>query len=126
MSHRVNNNSSNSGITSIQEAKDVIMQAVGISVVTIVLAGITALSTGNGLIFLVNIVVNGGIAWGIYKMSRTAAIIGLTLNIIATLILIWAPIPLGVKFISVPILYAYINAVRGTFAYHKLYKQKFQ
>ena len=126
MSHRVNNNSSYLGIQNIQEAKDIIMQAVCISVITIMLAGIIALSEGDGLIFLISVVMNGSIAWGIYKMSPIAAIIGFTLTIIITLILLIAPVPLGGKFISVPLLYAYINAMRGTFAYHKFCHQKFQ
>lgn len=127
MPHRVNNNSSYLGIQNIQEAKDIIMQAVCISVITIMLAGIIALSKSDGSIFLINVVMNGSIAWGIYKMSRIAAIIGLTLTIIVTLILVIDPdVTLSVKFISVPLLYAYTNAVRGTFAYHKFYRQKFQ
>lgn len=125
MPHQTKNSSSDSGIQNIQEAKDIIIHAVWISVVATVLAGIIALSAGDGLIFLISIVVNGGIAWGIYKMSRTAAIIGLTLSIIITFILLLAPVSLSVKFISVPLLYAYINAVRGTFAYHKLCHRKF-
>ncbi|GJD19176.1 hypothetical protein RIVM261_041320 [Rivularia sp. IAM M-261] len=125
MSHRVNNNSSYLGIENIQEAKDITIHAVWISVVATVLAGIIALLAGDGLIFLISVVMNGSIVWGIYKMSRIAAIIGLTLTIIVTLILLIANVPLSVKFILVPLLYAYINAVRGTFAYHKLCHRKF-
>lgn len=62
------------------------------------------------------------IAWGIYRMSRIAALIGL---IGYCLERIYMQIALGPSFgagifVTLLIMFAFINSVRGTFAYHRM------
>ncbi|HBL58637.1 MAG TPA: hypothetical protein DDZ80_09010 [Cyanobacteria bacterium UBA8803] len=61
------------------------------------------------------------IAWGIHKMSRFAAVAGLVLYIVEQIIMrISNPSNFGAGlFIVILFILAFINAVRGTFAYHR-------
>jgi hypothetical protein len=61
------------------------------------------------------------IAWGIYKMSRVASVTGLVLYI-AEQIVIRASNPKMAAngiFVVVLLVFAFVNALRGTFAYQK-------
>jgi hypothetical protein len=64
------------------------------------------------------------IAWGIYRMSRVAAIAGLVLYIIERIPLLFAettaPILAGRAFFGLFMLLLFVNGVRGTFAHHRL------
>jgi hypothetical protein len=71
---------------------------------------------------LIDAAIFGLIAWGIYRMSRVAAIAGLILYIIERIAM---HVMLGRSyitaiFVTVMFLFAFINAVRGTFAYHRM------
>jgi hypothetical protein len=71
---------------------------------------------------LIDAAIFGLIAWGIYRMSRVAAVAGLVLYIIERIAM---HIALGKShisgiFVTVLFLFAFINAVRGTFAYHRM------
>ncbi len=71
---------------------------------------------------LVDAAIFGIIAWGIYRMSRVAAVAGL---VGYSLEKIYMQATLGSKvgsglFVAVIIILAFINAVRGTFAYHRM------
>jgi hypothetical protein len=71
---------------------------------------------------LIDAAIFGLIAWGIYRMSRVAAVAGLVLYIIERIAM---HIVLGKShisgiFVTVLFLFAFINAVRGTFAYHRM------
>lgn len=62
------------------------------------------------------------IAWGIYQRSRIAALMGL---IVYCLERIYMQITLGASFgagifVTLIIIFAFINSVRGTFAYHRM------
>ena len=64
------------------------------------------------------------IAWGIYKMSRVAAVAGLVLYV-AEQILMRMDNPKASGsgiFLAVVIVLAFINGVRGTFAYHRFHR----
>jgi hypothetical protein len=73
--------------------------------------------------FLIDTVIIGIIALGIYRMSRIAAVAGLANYIIAQIFL-W--IDTGPSSIVVLIIFAkmFLNSIRGTFAYHKYRKEK--
>ncbi|MEM9216666.1 MAG: hypothetical protein AAGD25_20245 [Cyanobacteria bacterium P01_F01_bin.150] len=63
------------------------------------------------------------IAIGIYRMSRIAAIAGLSLYVINQIYMLTVTGPrasgLGIMLL---IVFAFINGIRGTFAYHRLKK----
>jgi hypothetical protein len=71
---------------------------------------------------LVDAALFGVIAWGIYRMSRVAAVAGLAVYILER---IYMQSALGAKagsgiVVTILIILAFINAVRGTFAYHRM------
>lgn len=72
---------------------------------------------------LFGIVLYALVAWGIYCMSRIAAIAGLILYIIDRIAIMSDP-QVGVNGfsigIAVCITMAFVNSIRGTFAYHRL------
>ncbi|MEW9124739.1 MAG: hypothetical protein AB2421_18655 [Thermotaleaceae bacterium] len=61
------------------------------------------------------------IGFGIYKMSRIASVLGLSLYIIERILMM---MEYGFKFDFMLIIFctAFANSIRGTFAYHKLKK----
>jgi len=61
------------------------------------------------------------IAWGIHKMSRLAAVSGLLIHLVSR-IYIYQVTGAGVWdiLIASAIAWCFINAIRGTFAYHRL------
>lgn len=61
------------------------------------------------------------IAWGIHKMSRFAAVAGLVLYIVEQIVMRTSNPSLSGSglFLVVFFVLAFINAVRGTFAYHR-------
>lgn len=68
------------------------------------------------------------IAYGIHKMSRIAAMVGLALYV-AERVVLWSnpmfkPNAVGL-IMTIFITFAFINAVRGTFAYHQYRRQEF-
>ncbi|MBD2328726.1 hypothetical protein [Alkalinema sp. FACHB-956] len=71
---------------------------------------------------LIDAALFAGIAWGIYQMSRVAALAGLIIYCIER---VYMQIALGPKvgagiIVTMLLICAFINAVRGTFAYHRL------
>ena len=78
----------------------------------------------NDPFILFDIVLVFSMAFGIYKKSRTCAVIMLAHYILSKLVMISYGINLfdisGV--LSLVFIYFYIQAVRGTFAYHRLTK----
>jgi hypothetical protein len=71
---------------------------------------------------LVDAAIFGLIAWGIYRMSRVAAIAGLIFYIAERIAMhiILGRSYVSAIFVTALFLFAFINAVRGTFAYHRL------
>jgi hypothetical protein len=67
---------------------------------------------------LIDVVLFLLIAWGIYKMSRVAAISGLALYIIERIGMFINYDVSGVVITTILII-MYVNAIRGTFAFHK-------
>jgi hypothetical protein len=58
------------------------------------------------------------IAWGIHEMSRAAAILGLVLYL-GDRVIMWSQVgPRGVP-VAMMLILAFVNAVRGTFAYRE-------
>jgi hypothetical protein len=76
----------------------------------------------NGWAF-VDAALFGVIAWGIYWMSRVAAIAGLGLYILEQVASVaTTDSKHGFGAITIIIILAFVNSVRGTFAYHRLRK----
>lgn len=72
---------------------------------------------------LIDAVIMGIIAWGIYRMSRIAAMAGLIYYIIGQVYMFSAlEGKYKFSFVAILIILAFVNAVRGTFAYHRLRK----
>jgi nitrate reductase gamma subunit len=71
---------------------------------------------------LIDAAIFGLIAWGIYRMSRVAAVAGLVLYIIERIAMhiVMGKSRISGIFITVLFLVMFINAVRGTFAYHRM------
>ena len=71
---------------------------------------------------LVDAAIFAAIAWGIYQMSRVAAVAGLVIYILEKIYMhavAGASIGAGL-LVSLLITLAFVNAVRGTFAYHRM------
>lgn len=72
---------------------------------------------------LIDAVIMGIIAWGIHRLSRIAALAGLIYYIIGQVYMFSASAgKYKVSFITILITLAFVNSVRGTFAYHRLQK----
>lgn len=59
------------------------------------------------------------IAWGLYKMSRTAAVAGLSLYFIER-IYMWSVYSLKIPVMAIIVSLLFVHSIRGTFAYHRL------
>lgn len=79
----------------------------------------------NPLLF-VDALLYGAIAWGIQRMSRIAAIAGLTLYLLSRILLQMSGVPTNLLGLAIATLIsvAFINAIRGTFAYHRFKRQE--
>jgi hypothetical protein len=96
----------------------------------IIVAGITALFAGLALAGVsvmriqasafVDAALFAGIAFGIYKYSRVAAVAGFALFLIEKIYQVIQQGPLGAGVLGIIFLIGFLNAMRGTFAYHKL------
>jgi hypothetical protein len=75
-----------------------------------------------GLFSLLDVSIYIIIGWGIYKMNRIAAVAGLFVYLFAR-ILIWAQFGFGGPWSATIISLMFVNAVRGTFEYHKYSKE---
>lgn len=113
-------------ITGLESAKQSARQGVWASmVVAVVTAGVAILSHVGvpildfNLEALVDAALFAIVAWGIHKMSRTAAVGGLGLYLIERIYMWSNHGPKGFIWVVI-ITLMYINAIRGTFQYHKI------
>jgi len=93
-----------------------------LAVITALLATVEVLrpeTDGPGAEAFVTPIVFAGIAFGIYRKSRLAAISGLALYL-AGRVYVLATVGPRVGFINILVALAFLHGVRGTFAYHKL------
>jgi hypothetical protein len=77
------------------------------------LMGITSAALVDAILF-------GAIAFGIFKHSRFAAVAGFALYLLEKLYAISQQGVLAAGVLGVIFLIGFLNAIRGTFAYHKL------
>ena|ERR1700687_5451908 len=114
-------------ISDVASAKKIASQGVWVS---LIIAGLTSAlaifkvfgynywALGDAFLFTV-------IAFGIDKMWRSAAVAGLTLYIIEMIFKFidiyrsGQPTNPGLGYMSIVIIFAYVNSIRGTFAYQK-------
>jgi hypothetical protein len=69
---------------------------------------------------LIDAAIFAAIAFGIHKYSRFAAVAGFALFLIEKIYQVIQQGPLGAGVLGIIFLIGFLNAVRGTFAYHKL------
>ncbi len=79
----------------------------------------------NPLLF-VDALIYGAIAWGIQRMSRIAAIAGLSIYLLSRVLLHMSGVPTNLFGMAITTLIsvAFINAIRSTFAYHRFKRQQ--
>ncbi|WP_216655346.1 hypothetical protein [Thermoleptolyngbya sichuanensis] len=79
----------------------------------------------NPLLF-VDALIYGAIAWGIQRMSRIAAIAGLSIYLLSRVLLHLSGMPTNLFGMAIVTLIsvAFINAIRSTFAYHRFQLQQ--
>ncbi|MDX2239533.1 MAG: hypothetical protein NW224_02510 [Leptolyngbyaceae cyanobacterium bins.302] len=97
-----------------------------IIVFSLVVAGISSSTTGTppSQWLIAALLIYGVIAVMIYRMSRVAAIAGLVLYMGDRLVL-FAQQGISVSAaIAILFVFAFINAIRGTFAYHRLRQER--
>jgi hypothetical protein len=105
-----------------------------IAVMTLVLAGVTHSMQGvepsssvigvTPIAAMIALVIYGLLAVMIYRMSRIAAAIALLLQAINFILVLVQQGFSGQLGIGILFLLAFINSVRGTFAYHRLRQQR--
>lgn len=96
--------------------------AAALAVMTAILATVEVLRSamdGPGAEAFVSPVVFAGIAFGIYRKSRLAAIFGLVLYLTGRAYVL-ATVGPNIGFIPALVALAFLHGVRGTFAYRKL------
>jgi hypothetical protein len=73
----------------------------------------------------VDVVIFLAIAWGIYRLSRIAAVLGLVVYGLGQ-VLMWIEIGLQIQgiWLLTLIVFGFINGIRGTFAYHRLRREE--
>lgn len=127
-------------IDSVATARRVTRQGI---IASLVLAGVTTAfaiaATQNALppellerdevfnpLLFIDALLYGAIAWGIQRMSRIAAIAGLSIYLLSRVLLQMSGIPTNLFGMAVTTLIsvAFINAIRGTFAYHRFKRQQ--
>lgn len=81
------------------------------------------LNTIGSLTSFIDVGISLLIAWGIHKMSRIAAVAGLCLHLISR-VYVYQVTGVGLSGLTIlvagAITLCFINAIRGTFAYHRL------
>jgi hypothetical protein len=95
---------------------------VGITLLFVVLSLFGKGLLDVGLSALLDVLVFMIIGWGIYKMNRFAAVVGLFFYLFER-ILTWAEYGHGGPGTTAIICLMFVNAVRGTFEYHKYRKE---
>jgi len=109
--------------TAKKVAKQGVWAAAFVAVVTAVFAILALLGkplAGVEGTALVEAAIFAAIAFGIWKMSRVAATAGLVLFVVEKILALQdRQRPVGV-FLAIAITFAFANAVRATFRYHKL------
>jgi len=120
-------------ITDTETASDATKAAVGISYFVAAVTGLVATlsvvyhkpilgldawSFLDAILFVV-------IAWRIGKMSRIWSVIGILLYVVEALFSL-ATKAGGIGVLTIVFIVAYINAIRGTFAYHRYARQSEQ
>jgi hypothetical protein len=112
-------------ITDLKSAQDAARQGTAtcalimtFSTVLVVVATATG-SGGLSQLFIVMMLIYGLIAFLIYKMSRVAAIFGLLLYLGDRIVLIAQSGLSGNFVLTIFFVLAFINSIRGTFAYHR-------
>ena len=66
---------------------------------------------------LLDAVIFAGVGWGIYRLSRIASIGGL-LFFVFEKVFMWIDNGISPNALSLVVVFAFINAIRGTFAFH--------
>lgn len=113
-------------ITDLKSAQSAARQGTAVCIVIMIFSSvIVAISSATeggkpSQEFIFMMIIYGLIAFLTYKMSRVAAILGLLIYLGDRLVLIASS---GLKanyVVAIFFIFAFINSIRGTFAYHRL------
>ena len=113
-------------VSDLDAAEDATKAAIGISYFVAALTGLLAILSliyrrpmlGVTPLALVDAILFVVIGWRISKMSRTWAVVGLALYVLEAIGSVGAR-GTGIGVLTIVFTIAYVNAVRGVFAYHK-------
>jgi len=113
-------------ITDLKSAQAAARQGTAVCIVIMIFSSaMVAISTATGSgrpsqEFIFMMLIYGLIAYLTYKMSRVAAVLGLVIYLGDRLVLI-ARSGANANFtLAIFFIFAFINSIRGTFAYHRL------
>lgn len=89
------------------------------------ICAVTGLATAFGLgdlneYALIDVALFAAIGIGIWKHSRTAAVAGLVLYVLERVVQMAEGVPAGALVVAFVFVLCYANAVRGTFAWHRM------
>ena len=117
-------------ITGLESAKRAARQGVWAAMITVVTTSVVVVLAHAGFPIadlgveaLVDAALFLIVAWGIHKMSRTAAVGGLSLYLLEQIYMWSQDGPRGLPLVGILAL-MYINAIRGTFQYHKILESR--
>lgn len=117
-------------ITDLKSAQDAARQGTAVCVLIIIFSlVIVAISTATvggtpSQGFIAMMIAYGLIAFLIYRMSRVAAILGLMIYLGERLVLLAKYGMSGNFILTIFFIFAFINSIRGTFAYHRFRRQR--
>lgn len=117
-------------ITDLKSAQAAARQGTAVCIVIMVFSlAIVAISTATGSgglsqEFIFMMIIYGLIAYLTYKMSRIGAILGLLIYLGDRLVLISRGGSSAGLITAIFFVFAFINSIRGTFAYHRLRHQR--
>jgi hypothetical protein len=118
-------------ITDVRSAKEACRYGFGASLfvagVTTLVAGISMFSRSAVMGIDSSAFLDAGaflvVAWGIHRSSRIAAVSGLVLYLFERVVM-WATLGPHNPFTEIPLTLCFINALRGTFAYHRFIQEQ--
>ena len=127
---RIRSNLSEEDSRKLLEAKEDVKRAMSASAIVAGLDLLLAILSlfgvkilGADLWILLDVVVVGGLAYGIYRFSRTCAVL-MCVYYLLLCILFWRTMGLGAVVVRAVFLYFFCRGAQATFEYHKLTRQR--
>ncbi|HEY9609785.1 hypothetical protein [Allocoleopsis sp.] len=108
-------------LTDIESARSAARQGTAVCVLIIIFSLVIATLSGvtQSSAFAATVALYGLVAFLIYRMSRIGSVMGLIIYLIDRLMIVAKTGISGNLVITILFIFAFINSVRGTFAYHR-------